>query len=936
MPQISPGVRISIRGEDFIVTEKKSENIIEVEGISELVQGFKFQFDLALDEAEIISPDLTKLVADTSLHCRQTKLYIETTLRNSTFRNDAIQIADKAAIHGANYQFVPTSKALELVRPRILIADAVGLGKTVQVGIFFAELIRRGKGQRILVVTPKSILAQFQQEIWSRFSIPLVRLDSTGIARVKSEIPTNKNPFEYYDKIIVSIDTLKNNAKFRRYLEKTHWDIVAIDECHTVANPSSLRGDLAMFLAQKSEALVLTSATPHNGKRRNFANLMIMLEPTSIPFNGEFKREDIQPYYVRRFKKDIESEVGDAFRERITEKINCQLHPLEEKFLLAQQALKQITKKQSGTKIPAGAFLFSILLFKAYMSAPEACLSTINKRLAKGLDDETVKEQLQMMQRTLESIVDKRLDSKYHHLKAKLNELGWVGKKSSDRIIIFAERLNTLNALNQRLKADYKLLEKSVTIFHGGLSDTEQTEIIEDFSKEDSDIRLFLASDAGSQGVNLHFYCNHMFNYDVPWSIITLEQRNGRIDRFGQAKTPYIYYLISQSTNDHVQGDIRILEKLKEKEEEVYKSLGDPGNVFMLFEPEKEEQKVMEAIANSDESLLDTTSDETIENFWTDFLDNPPETNSNIVKKELGYTSFYEDDFDYYLALKDQVIANEPALNNRFLIDKNEKTLEITLDKELSRDGVLYNLPAEVFPSKKGTFKLTTNKDIVEQSIQQCRKKKGEWPNFHLLYDIHPLARWMQFKLLAKIDKGKALVVKNRSLPNGSAWYLFQGMCSNNLGQPLLTKFFVVSLNMDGTSRAELLDYKAFINQFRLTENFNALPISTEEILKLEDYIPDAVAEAQTLYMSHKQDLLREEKEVQLEDYQKKLHSWAADATNQLELKFSEVDGVLAWQKDRKQREIKTILDSKSQFLKDLTLLENEPFLRLLTVFFNP
>lgn len=108
MSQISPGVRNTVRGEDFIVTDKKNETIIEAEGISDLVQGIKFKFDLELDSAELISPENTKLVADTSLNCRKTKLFIETTLRNATFNLQAIELGDKAVIRGANYQFLPT------------------------------------------------------------------------------------------------------------------------------------------------------------------------------------------------------------------------------------------------------------------------------------------------------------------------------------------------------------------------------------------------------------------------------------------------------------------------------------------------------------------------------------------------------------------------------------------------------------------------------------------------------------------------------------------------------------------------------------------------------------------------------------------------------------------------------------------------------------
>ncbi|SDZ85736.1 DEAD/DEAH box helicase [Bizionia paragorgiae] len=933
---VTPGIRINLRGEDFIVTNRERD-IIDVEGISELVYGQSFQFDLRLENYRVIQPEETELQADNSTHYRQTKLFLETIFRNSSHYSEHIEIAHKAAIRGANYQFESTIKALSLPQPKILIADAVGLGKTVQVGIFLAELIRRGKGKKVLVVTPKSILAQFQQEIWARFAIPLVRLDSQGIARIKTEIPSNKNPFDYYDKVIVSIDTLKNNAKFRHYLEKVKWDIVAIDECHTVANVASQRGGLAKFLSERTQAMVLTSATPHNGKRENFANLISMLDPTAIPYDGEFTKEDIQPLYVRRFKKDIEDEVGDAFRDRITSKIDCPLNPDEEEALRIIQEFKAVAQEESAGNSTFGALLFSIGLFKAYMSSPKACLETVIKRIDKAIDEDGVIEHLEELKSVLEKIVAQKSDSKYNQLLFKLDQMGWKGKKNDERIIIFAERRATLNELEKNLKEDFKLNDNAVVQFNGSLTDTQQQDILEDFSKEDSTIRLFLASDAGSQGVNLHYFCNQMFNYDIPWSIITLDQRNGRIDRFGQTKTPFIYYLIAESQSEDVQGDIRIVERLKEKEEEVHKSLGDAGSVMGFYDQQQESKLVEKAIANNDPSILDSNEENTVDDDWLSALTEDSSATKAQMKIDEGFASFYEDDFSYYASLIDELKSKDDRLIPLINIDNADKVLEIEQFEELSSKGVLYDMPKEAFPKPNQTFNLTTNVDFVENAIIQARKKQNEWPNFQLLYDLNPIAKWMQYKLLGQIDRGKALVARLREpLPKNTAWFVFQGITSNQQGKPIFSKTYVVGKSFDGSSVGNLEDFEEFLNQYRLKDTLPELETSEKQLQKIKELLPEAVKSAKQIYDLKIQGDLEDEMEDKLERYQKKLNDWLSASERQMEIKFGdEKNGGGSFYKKKRQSEVNYVKNQMDAFYNEYFQLENEPFLRVLAVFYN-
>jgi superfamily II DNA or RNA helicase len=933
---LAAGIRLRLRDEDFIVTHVNND-IIEAEGISELVKGIRFSFDLSLEKYDVITPESTQLVADNTNGYRKSKLFIETVLRNSSFYSGGIEIANKAAIRPSNYQFIPTIKALSLPKPRILIADGVGLGKTIEVGIFLTEMVRRGKGQRILVVTPKSILSQFQQEIWARFSIPLVRLDSQGVARISTIIPSNKNPFDYYDKVIVSIDTLKNNGKFRHFLEKIKWDIVIIDECHNVANAGSQRGDLAKFLSQRCEALVLTSATPHNGKKKNFANLITLLDPTSIPYDGDFTPKDISSLYVRRFKKDVENEVGDSFRDRVTTSFHAPLFSEEESVLeLIQNAKKEAFSKAKGD-INNGTLLFTIGLFKAYMSSPTACLETINNRLEKEVDAEITKDFLLDLKGQIEIILNKAKDGKLLELINQLKAAGWKGRKSDDRIIVFAERRKTLDYLEQQLKQTFGIDESAIIQFNGSLTDTEQQEIIDDFSKEESSIRLFLASDAGSQGVNLHYHCHKMFNYDIPWSIITLEQRNGRIDRFGQKNTPYIYYLISKSDKSLINDDFRILDKLKEKEEEVYKTLGDAGSLWMLYDSVKEEKLITKAFAKGDSSILDAKQkDDEID--WNAIYDISEEKEIKEEKIfEKPHASFYTSEFNYYSSLIDELKSVDEHLRDKIMIDQMDQIIEFVQTSELGPEGVLYDLPVEAFPEKKNTFKLTCDKSIVESAIVKARKRKGDWPEHQLLYDLHPLARWLQFKILARIDKGNAPVARMRSpLPEKSAWFIFQGITSNGQGQPILSKAFVVGRSFIGQQVGSRDNFDEFLNQFRLFDDLPTLEIEQTHLDILQAMLPDAVKTAKTLYTQQLQGNLVDDIEDKLKIHEEKLNKWLVDSERQMELQFGiEEVGISRSYKDKRKRDIDFVHKQTKEFYETFFQLENDPYLRLLAVFYN-
>ena len=545
----APGARVVIRNEEWTVRSVKQASAggaaVSVAGTSELVRGKESIFLTDLDQIVELRPEETQLVHDDSPRYRRTRLYLDALLRRSPATDDALYVGHRGAIRPANYQLQPAAKALRQLRPRILMADGVGLGKTIEVGILLSELIQRGRGDRILVVALKSILSQFQKELWGRFTIPLVRLDSVGIQRVQTRIPSNNNPFHYFDRVIISIDTLKRDAKYRRYLEQCRWDVVVVDECQHVAvrGSRSQRARLAQLLARTSDALVLTSATPHDGRAESFASLINLLEPTAISDTESYTSEECEDFFIRRFKKDVAHQVDEEFKER---KLDLAKEAASAAEDAAFEGLKNIEFKTIARSRGGKGVLFRTLLLKAFLSSPAACASTIENRLdhkdMQNLADADVvhdREALIELKGLVEAVVPAAF-TKLQVLTKMLRDLGFDKPDNKERIVIFSERIATLEFLEADLLEALRLSKDQVEQFHGTLKDVDQTRLVESFGNEANPVRILLASDAASEGINLHYFCHRMVHFDLPWSLITLEQRNGRIDRFGQKHTPLI------------------------------------------------------------------------------------------------------------------------------------------------------------------------------------------------------------------------------------------------------------------------------------------------------------------------------------------------------------------------------------------------------------
>lgn len=809
MPEVAtplaPGARVEIRDEEWVVERAQAVatggEAVTVRGTSELVRDRQAIFLTELDEIRVLAPEETALVPDDSPRFRRSRLYLESLLRRTPPTDDRIHLGHQAAIDVVQYQLDPAAKALGALRPRVLMADGVGLGKTIEVGVLLTELVRRGRGRRILVVAMKSILEQFQEELWARFTIPLVRLDSVGVQRVQSRIPSSMNPFHFYDRVIVSIDTLKNDAKYRQYLEQCRWDVIVVDECQNVAmrkrsgyGRGSQRAQLAKLLARTCDALVLTSATPHDGSPESFASLMRLLDPTAIADEAKFEAEEVRHLFLRRFKKDVAHQIREVFPEREIDPHRLPASTAENAFL---RAVSEVEFRTINQKRNSKGVLFRTTLLKAFLSSPAACISTIDKRLAhKHLDVENLegaerdaavadRDTLTNL-RSLAERVGKSELSKYSELLALLRDAGVKKRDPRGRVVVFSERIDTVHWLAEHLAEDLELKPKQIAVFHGTLDDRIQMDLVKSFGSEDSPIRILLATDVAAEGINLHYYCHHLIHFDLPWSLITMVQRNGRIDRFGQKHTPYIHYLLTVPADSDIKGDLRVLERLIEKEDQAHKNLGDAAWMMNLHSEEKEEEEIAAAVQGEkraedvlpDEPRHEEGADELFEALFGDVQEEEP-------PRQADRPTLFPDDLAFAREAFESAV--DGSKDHVRWID-GQQGLELTPPRDLERRYEY--LPPEL-RRKRDRFRLTIDRDLVQRSLEAAREDENRWPEWELFWSQHPVCEWLDDRVLAAFGRHEAPVLHlTRSV--GDCAFLCQGIFSNLRSQPVIVEWFAV------------------------------------------------------------------------------------------------------------------------------------------------
>lgn len=906
----APGLTVKVRDELWLITgvaQSVDGYMLKVRGLSDFVRDTTASFYTALDTIEVVDPSQVTVVPDKSPRFRTSRLWLETTLRQTPIPlyQKELSVAREMLMDPLDYQLSAVQKALsdDNLRPRVLIADAVGLGKTLEIGMILAELIRRGRGERILVVTPKHIMEQFQQELWSRFAIPLVRLDSYGIQKVRQKLPASRNPFTYFPRVIVSMDTLKS-PKYRAQLEKVRWDAVVMDEIHNATNVGTQNNELARTLAPTTEALLLASATPHNGDPESFKEILRLLDPTAVSPAGELDTDAIKRLIIRRHRhsEEVANVVGTKWAERAEPK-NVPVEASAEENAVAHELDSHWINPQHGAN-PAKDRLFPWTLVKAFLSSPAALQETVANRLKNVAPADHVQRAALERLGELNNKITRQNSNKYAALVNYLQEIG-VGPRKNTRVVVFSERVATLHWLQENLRKDLKMPAAAVEVMHGGLSDLEQMRLVDDFKHTDSKLRILVTGDVASEGVNLHTLCHDMVHYDIPWSLIRIQQRNGRVDRYGQTEPPQITALLLDPAKGGDVGELHVLQRLIEREHEAHSALGDVASLMgkhSVSGEEEEIRKVLQRTAGFDDVVKSTEQitdaepenesdllDQLLAGFdlgLADGSENPDAVFESLADADAHTTtsatvqraSLYRSEIDYLEdALREAFHdAPEKPINDNgtgFVLHNND-VAELTPPADLQRR--LGILPQDYLTARsvREKFQLATTRALGEQLLEKARTGDdgSTWPKAHYLGPLHPVTDWATDRALTSLTVGEITAIEGDV---DGPTVLVMATLTNKRGQVVSRAFVTVA---DGLFAQTIADPIAWLHEIGLTTDaINSDNVQVPE--NAHELIAQSVATA-TGTLQPMLDGARQHAQQRIDYWLERAHNWEQQKQN--------------------------------------------------------
>jgi superfamily II DNA or RNA helicase len=663
--ELLPGTEVAARGLRWEVVNASNlgtQTLYRLRGLEGALRGE--EFDL-LHPFEPVEPVIKDLRPERAGPLRNWLVYHQAFLLEQALGSDALLAVQPGRLRIEPYQLVPVLRALRMSRVRLLLADGVGLGKTIQAGLVLTELIARRLAHRILIVSPAGpLLDQWKLEMRERFGLRLDVIDRAKLEEVRRGTELGANPFDHIPLGLASIDFLKQERVLDQ-LGRSSYDAIVVDEAHHCTDlgsdqdrEDSQRRRLAEVLARRCDALLLLTATPHDGNDRSFASLCELLDPSLVDGRGVIRAERYRPYVIRRLKSHV-----PGFKER-------QVHPRpvtatdakHPRFIELQRALLELLAPELRRAFRARRYsdvLAYMALLKRSVSTVEACEATLMavasrfQQLVTG-EAESQESRRQRL-RTLRE---------YHR---KLERFGSVSaEEEHDQALLEAEELaQQLAALQREIRSGSRALERTTNIVSAldelttlAGAAVRQDPKLEQLAAEVADIRthepranvliyteyvdsqhaaavalgragvgavltmsgedddatrtavtnrfrtqdglILISTDAAAEGLNLHQRCHHLIHLELPFNPNRLEQRNGRIDRYGQQFEPVVRYLYLRGTFEE-----RILMRLIAKvERQRLRLTFVPNTLGVTASSDAGAERLLKAVMNEDQRLF--------------------------------------------------------------------------------------------------------------------------------------------------------------------------------------------------------------------------------------------------------------------------------------------------------------------------------------------
>lgn len=743
------------------------------------------------------------------------------------------QTARQCAIEIKTWQFEPWYRIVDaLPFPRLLLSDDVGLGKTTQAAIILAELTRRKRAERVLIISPQHLCEKWQSELYERFGLAFEiyhrktreRLSSRGV----------KNPWQVVEKVIVSRDFVKRWENLKP-LQNIKWDCIVIDECHHFVrdknNAAKRLRDLADKIVYNSPALLMLSATPFTGDQEQFNSLVQLLDP-KFYFREHLQKWNCDtPYLVRRNKKFLAENEGEHFTLRqvqhhvITEADLCederevvQLVDTELNAAVCRadskgwdRLLEEVAKKRLSSSW--AAFCDTISGNKGIST----WFSEATKAKVKNLCDNFISAKLEVLQEILTKDVAK-----------------------TSKVVIFTEAIKTMQLIKGYLLHKKIFSESQVATLDGSTTKDKRISIEERFADPSDDLRILIATDTISEGKDLQHTCHHLVHFELPWSLVKIEQRNGRIDRLGQKHTPYIHNIIYDTK---ITPDQKILSRLQDKIKQAAENIGSINQIIetigeLSYKQLQDEEKLQEDLERKIATVAQHNEKTGFSLTKITAQSNAPLIESNEAERVQQLSAMIQ-------VLQGSLQPNGKAQGEYLLALPDDWQLE-----ELAAAG------REQLPSKKEPWRVTFNAAhfLQYEEARRC----GETHMLHFISPVHPLCQQIETRFRLRLEKSGLAVFHVRDCLYR---HVVLAEITVRAKSARIVAQKIVAFNLDNFNEIEF----SLLNNFTPIDKPVPLP-DKHRWQQLEKILTDKskayISTLQTAYQCHIKSFLREQQQL--------------------------------------------------------------------------